>query len=115
MKRAVTSDGCRYGHGPERMHENPDGLWVCRTCRNYSIVLRNARKTLPDLPGLHEFVALHGFDAIDRLRRAMRKPPSQAKGPDGKYHYARPLRFRSLDEQLSYRRAVKIDGAEALR
>lgn len=67
-----------------------------------------ARQTLPDLPKLHEFVAAHGFEAIDRLRAALRKPPSQAKGSDGKYRYARPLRYNPLDEVLGRKRAVTI-------
>lgn len=94
------------------MRQTPDGLWQCRTYTNYSIVLQAARQTLPDLPPLHEFVAAYGFEAIDRLRLAMRKPPSQARGTDGKYRYARVLRYNSLDELLARREAVALTSSE---
>lgn len=92
--------GCRYGHGADRVYRTPDGLRVCRACANYAVVLRRARAVLPELPELHEFVAEHGFGAVERLRLAMRLPPSGARRPDGSYAYARPSRV-PLDELLS--------------
>jgi hypothetical protein len=103
--RTVGPEGCRYGHGPDRMARTPDGLWRCRTCLNQANVLRRARRTLPDLPPRAEFVAAHGEDAIDRLRLAMRKPASHARQADGSYRYARVQRGRSLDETLAFRQA----------
>jgi len=109
-RRTMTPSGCRYGHGPDRVAETPDGLHRCRTCANNAAVLRRARETLPDLPGLHDFMAAHGQEAIDRLRLALRKPASSALGPDGRYRYARPGRYHSLNEELAWRSAENLAG-----
>lgn len=117
MSRApgVTAEGCRYGHGPGRVHQLPDGYLTCRSCLNYARVLGRARRVLPDLPLLHDFVAAHGFEAVDRLRLAMRKPASRARGADGRYRYARPSWHTPLDEELAHRGAVSLTGGEVVR